>query len=72
MSSYTDALKKKGTKDITFATPRSAVQKAQGNKCFKCNKTLRPGMFKMIRDTKTQENHIICSDCLVHIAEKKY
>jgi uncharacterized CHY-type Zn-finger protein len=72
MSSYIDALKKKGSKEITFATPRSSVQKAQGNKCFKCKKSLRPGMFKMIKDPQTKENHIICSDCLVHVAEKKY
>jgi uncharacterized CHY-type Zn-finger protein len=72
MGEYTDALRKKGLKDITFATPRSSVQKSQGDRCYKCNKTLRPGLFKMIKDPKTKENHIICSDCLVHMAEKRY
>jgi uncharacterized CHY-type Zn-finger protein len=72
MGEYIDALRKKGTKEIVFATPRSSVQKAQGNRCFSCKKTLRPGFFKMIKDPKTKENHIICSDCLVETAKKRY
>ena len=71
MNSYVDALKKKGAKEIVMATPRSAVQKSQGDKCFRCNKSLRPGLFKMMKDPNTGENHIVCSDCLVHMAEKR-
>jgi uncharacterized CHY-type Zn-finger protein len=72
MGEYTDALKKKGSKEITMALPRSRIQKAQGNKCFKCKKDLRPGFFTMVRDKETNEQHIICSDCLVEIKKKKY
>ena len=72
MSLYTDMLRKKGAKEIKMATPRSSVQKSQGDKCFKCGKILRPGLFKMMRDPKTRENHIICSDCLVHVADKRF
>ena len=71
MNSYVDALKKKGMPDIVMATPRSSVQKSQGDRCFRCKKSLRPGLFKMIDDPKTRERHIVCSDCLVEIAPKR-
>ncbi|MBU2612193.1 MAG: hypothetical protein KKB62_00540 [Nanoarchaeota archaeon] len=69
---YLNALKKGKMKEIKVASyDRKEFLKNQNNKCSKCKKDLRAGYYKVIVDSKTKEKSAICSDCLVHIPERK-
>ena len=72
INNYLNALKSKKLRDIKFANfNRSDIMKKQENKCAKCKKDLRNGYYKFIKNPKTGKREAICSDCLVHITERK-
>jgi hypothetical protein len=67
---YIDALKQKGSSEITVAVPRGDVlKKEQDDKCAKCKKDLKRGYFKFVKNPETKKDEIICSDCLVNLAK---
>lgn len=70
---YINALKSRKLRDVKVASSnREDLMKKQDKKCSQCKKDLREGYFKSIRDPKTREVSFVCSDCLVHIPEKRY
>jgi len=72
MNNYLNALKSKKLKDIKVATfNRTEIMKKQDNKCSKCKKDLRAGYYKFVKDPKTKKREAVCSDCLVHVVERK-
>ncbi|NCN51553.1 hypothetical protein GW931_00915 [archaeon] len=71
-SNYINALKTKNLKEIKIATSnREELKKGQEGKCSKCKQELRPGYFKFIKNIQTGRMDAVCSDCLVHIPERK-
>lgn len=72
INNYLNALKSKKLKDIKVASfDRADIMKKNENKCSKCKKDLRAGYYKFVKDPKTGEREVVCSDCLVHISERK-
>ena len=72
-SNYINALKSRKLRDVKVASSnREELMKKQDKKCSNCKRELRAGYYKFVKDPKTKEDHATCSDCLVHIPERKY
>lgn len=72
INNYLNALKSKKLREVKVASfDRSDIMKKQDNKCAKCKKELRAGYYKFVKNPKTGKREAICSDCLVHISERK-
>ncbi len=71
-TNYINALKSKKLRNVKIASSnRTDLMKKQDNKCSRCKKDLRPGYYRFERDSKNKTTEIVCSDCLVHISERR-
>ena len=71
-TNYINALKSRKLRDVKVANfNRKELMKKQDGKCSRCKENLRDGYYKIIKDPKTKETSFVCSDCLVHIPERK-
>ena len=72
INNYLSALKRGKLRDIKVAGfDKAELKKKQDGKCARCKKDLREGYYKFIKNQITGKSEIICSDCLVHIPERK-
>jgi hypothetical protein len=71
LNNYLSAMKtaKKKDVDLKISDNRQALTK-QGRKCAICKKDLNPYYSKYIKDPKTKEVKVICSNCAVSIPQR--
>ncbi|MBU0958857.1 MAG: hypothetical protein KKB31_02815 [Nanoarchaeota archaeon] len=71
-TNYLKALKSKPLKEIKMYVPeRKKALLDQDKKCFKCKKSIRPYLYKYIRDPLTKEMHVFCADCVIPMPKKR-
>ena len=71
-NNYLNALKSRKQKEITMATfSRTDLMKKQDGKCSRCKQDLKAGYYKFIKDPKSGSADIVCSDCFVHIPDRR-
>ncbi|MBU0894154.1 MAG: hypothetical protein KKF48_01245 [Nanoarchaeota archaeon] len=72
-TTYLKALKSKPLRDIKIHhSERKQALINQDKRCIKCKKTLRPYLYKFVKDPLTKKFAVICSDCAIPTPKKRH